>query len=171
MLPLQKTPSKADAGIENIKRSLSVKWGIQLSARDETWSPSKRDLSRVEDKIEALIQFLYFKKPPQEGALDYALTQFEQNAVQIISKWHFKPYGEPDLLPSSQASKSALKEDFLKKRPTLSEKAIKELGQNLGHLLNLVVDRVKCGEEFPKYVKPEGKKCYFWYQLRLAETV
>lgn len=171
MLPLPQTPSKADAGIENIKKLLSTKWGIQLPARDSTWSPSKRDLNRVEDKIVAFIQFLYFKKPPQEGALDYALNQFEKNAAQIISKWQFKPYGEPDVLPSLEASKSALHQDFLKKRPALSEKAITELTENLKHFLDLTVDQVKAGKKFPKSVKNEGNKSHFCFHLRLAETI
>lgn len=171
MLPLPQTPSKADAGIENIKKLLSTKWGIQLPARDSTWSPSKRDLNRVEDKIVAFIQFLYFKKPPQEGALDYALNQFEKNAVQIISKWHFKPYGDPDVLPSLEASKSALHQEFLKKRPALSEKAITELTENLKHFLDLTVDQVKAGKKFPKSIKNEGNKSHFCFLLRLAETI
>ncbi len=166
-----KTPSKADAGIENIKTSLSAKWGIQLPTRDSNWSPSKRDPNRVEDKILAFIQFLYFKKPPQEGALDYALNIFEKDIVQIISNWQFKPRGEPDVLPSLEASKSALERDFLKKRPIFSEKEITELTERLEHCLSLTVDQVKARKEFPKSVKPEGKKSHSCFRLGLAETL
>lgn len=171
MLPQQKTPSKADAGIENIKTTLSAKWGIQLPARDSAWSPSRRDPNRVEDKIVAFIQFLYFTKPPQEGALDYALDQFDKKAVQIVSKWQFKPYGDSDVLPSLEASASALKQDFLRKRPTLSETAITELTETLKHFLNLVIDRVKAGKEFPKSGRTEGKNSQFCFQHRFADIV
>lgn len=111
----------------------------------------------MEDKIVAFIQFLYFKK----GALDYALHQFEETAVQIVSRWQFKPHGEPNVLPSLEASKSALKQDFLKKRPALSDKAITELTEKLKHSLSLIVDRVKAGEDFPKSVKAEGEHSHF----------
>lgn len=156
--PPPNTPSKkGDAEIESIKRSLSTKWGIQLRARVPTDSPSKRNLNRAEDKIVALIQYLYFTKTPQEGALDYALEQFEKNAIQIISKWQFKPYAEPDVLPSLEASKSALKQDFLKKRSTLSEKTIIELTESLRDFLIKTGERVRNGENFPKRVKVEGQ--------------
>ena len=171
MPPLQKTPVKADAGIENIKRSLSAKWGIQWPTRDSTWSPSKRDPNRVEDKIVTFIQFLYFRKPPQEGALDHALKHFEENAPQIISKWPFKPRGEPDVLPFLEASNSALKQDFLKKRPVLSEKEITELTESLAHHLNSTITQVKAGEKFPKTVKIEGENSRFCFQLRSTDTV
>lgn len=168
---LPKTPSKANDGIENIKRTLSADWGIQLSARGSGWSPAKRDHSRVEDKIDVRIQFLYFQKPPQDGALDYALNEFEKNAVLVISKWQFKPHGEADVVPSLGPSKSALKQDFLKKRPALSENAITELTKSLSHFLDLTFYRVKAGEEFPKSVKSEDEKSHFCFQLRLPETI
>lgn len=158
MPPLPITPSKVDEGIEKVKQSLSAKWGIRFPVRDATYSPSKRDMSLAEEKILVLIQLLYFRG----GALDYAIEQFEENAAQIISKWQFKPYGEPDVLLSLEASKSALKQDFLKKRPALSQKAVTELTENLKHFLNLIADRVKAGEKFPKSVKTNGKKSHFY---------
>ena len=167
MPPLPITPSKVDEGIEKIKQSLSAKWGIRFPVRDATHSPSKRDMSLVEEKILVLIQLLYFRG----GALDYAIGQFEENAAQIISKWQFKSYGEPDLLLSLEASKSALKQDFLKKRPALSQKAVTELTENLKHFLNLIADRVKAGEKFPEYVKTKGKNSHFYFQLRSTEIV
>ena len=123
----------------------------------------------MEDKILAFIQFLYFKKPPQEGALEYALNLFEKNVVQIISNWHFKPRGEPDVLPSLEASKSALERDFLKKRPVFSETEIKELTERLEYCLSVTVDQVKARKEFSKSVKPEGKQSHSCFRLGLAE--
>lgn len=155
MPPQPETPSKADAGIETIKRSLSAKWRIQWPVRDSTWSPSKSDPTRVEDKIATMIQYLYFQKPPKDGALDYALAQFERSAVQINSEWRFKPHGEPEVLPSLDVSKSALKQDFLKKRPTLPEKAITELTENLRHCLKSIADEVRNGRNFPKVIRNE----------------
>ena len=169
--PSKGTPSKGHAAIEGIKRSLSAKWGIQFPARDSTWSPSKRNPNRVEENVLKWIQFLYFRKEPQEGALDYALNQFEENAVQIISKWRFKPHGEAEVLPTLEEPRSALKQDFLKKRPALSEREVTELTENLNHFLESIVDRVKAGEKFPQCVRVGGKSTHFWSQQRLAETV
>lgn len=156
MLSQPETPSKADAGIEAVKRSLAAKWEIEWPARDSTWSPSKSDPSRVEDKIATMIQYLYFQKPPKEGALDYALRQFERNAVQIHSHWRFKPHGDPELLPSLDVSESALRQDFLKKRPQLSEQAIAELTESLSRCLKSTADEVKAGKNFPRAVRNEG---------------
>lgn len=167
MLPLPKTPSKVDDGIEKIKQSLSTKWGIQFPVRDATYSPSKRNMSLAEEKILVLIQLLYFRG----GALAYAIENFEKNAAQIISRWQFKPHGEPDVLLSLEVSKSTLKQDFLKKRPALSQKAITELTENLKHFLSLTADRVQAGEKFPRSVKIEGKKSHFCFQLRSPEIV
>lgn len=153
MLPLPKTPSKVDDGIEKIKQSLSTKWGIQFPVRDATYSPSKRNMSLAEEKILVLIQLLYFRG----GALAYAIENFEKNAAQIISRWQFKPHGEPDVLLSLEVSKSTLKQDFLKKRPALSQKAITELTENLKHFLSLTADRVQAGEKFPRSVKIEDQ--------------
>lgn len=150
MLPLPKTPSKVDDGIERIKQSLSTKWGIRFPIRDAT--PSKRDKSRVEEKILGFIQFLYFK----EGALDYAIEQFEKNAIQIVSQWQFKPHGEPDVLPSFAHSRSALKQDFLRKQPVFSAQAVTELTESLKCFLNSVADRVKAGEKFSNSFRVEG---------------
>lgn len=170
MPPQPETPSKADAGIETIKRSLSAKWRIQWPVRDSTWSPSKSDPTRVEDKIATMIQYLYFQKPPKDGALDYALAQFERSAVQINSEWRFKPHGEPEVLPSVDVSKSALKQDFLKKRPTLPEKAITELTENLRHCLKSIADEVRNGRNFPRVIRNEGKNftpasSFHWLRL------
>ena len=107
----------------------------------------------MEEKVLDLIQFLYFK----EGALDCAIEQFEKNAAYIVSQWHFKPRGEPDVLPSSAHSKSALKQDFLKKQPGLSTRAVTELTESLKYFLSLEVDRIKAGDKFPTSRGSKGK--------------
>ena len=107
----------------------------------------------MEEKILDLIQFLYFK----EGALDCAIEQFEKNAVHIVSQWHFKPHGEPDVLPSLAHSESALRQDFLKKQPKLSPEAVRELTESLKCFLSLGVDRVKAGDKFPTSRGIKGK--------------
>ena len=159
MQTLPRTPSKVDDGIERVKQSLSAKWGIRFPIRDAT--PSKRDMSRVEEKILVLIQFLYFK----DGALGHAIEQFEKNAVHIVSQWKFKPHGEPDVLPSIAHSKSALKQDFLKRQHELSPQAVTELTESLKCFLSLVGDRVKAGEKFHTTIRIEGETSY---QLSLA---
>ena len=116
----------------------------------------------MEEKILDLIQFLYFK----EGALGYAIEQFERNAVQIVSQWQFKPHGEPDVLPSFAHSKSALTEDFLKKQHELSPQAVKELTESLKYFLSLGVDRVKAGDKFPSSRGTKGKILHLLSSIR-----
>ena len=113
-------------------------------------------MSRVEEKILGFIQVLYFK----EGALHYAIEQYERNAIYIESQWQFKPHGEPDVLPSRAHSKSTLKQDFLRKQRVLSPQAVTELTESLKDFLKSVVDRVKAGEKFPITLKPNGKTSY-----------
>ena len=116
----------------------------------------------MEEKIVDLIQFLYFR----EGALDYAIEQFENNAVQIVSQWYFKPHGEPDVLPTLAHSKSALRQDFLKKQHDLSPQAVTELTESLKYFLSLGVDRVKAGDKFPTSRGTNGKIFYLLSSFR-----
>jgi hypothetical protein len=140
-----KTPTKADDGIEQLKQSLSAKWGIQFPVRDSKWSPSHRDSSLVEEKIAHRIQFLYF----QAGALRHAIEQFERHAFTLCSLWQFKPRAEVDVLPSRECEDSALKKDFLHKRRQLEGDEVEKLKEILWLQLSEVVDRVKRGEKFP----------------------
>ena len=146
MLRQPTTPSKVDDGIEKIKQSLSTKWGIRFPLRDAIVSPSKKDMTLVEEKILVLIQMLYFR----EGALEYAIEQFEKNAAQVVSEWQFKPHAEPDVLLSLAHSQSALKQDFLRKRQDLPPQAVKQLTENLRHCLKSVVDRIRAGGNIPQ---------------------
>ena len=156
MLHLPRTPTKADDGIEKVKKSLSAKWGITLPVRDSTWSPSQRDPKRREDRILAVIQFLFFKG----GALDCALELFDKHALSQFSHWQFKARAELDVLPSREISKSALHQDFLRKRKELEPTQVEELTVSLYHFLSQVADRVKAGETFPRLPpaeRTEGK--------------
>ena len=146
MLRQPTTPSKVDDGIEKIKQSLSTKWGIRFPLRDAIVSPSKKDMTLVEEKILVLIQMLYFR----EGALEYAIEQFERNAAQVVSEWQFKPHSESDVLLSLPQSQSALKQDFLRKRHDLPPKAVKQLTESLRQCLKSVVDRIRAGENIPE---------------------
>lgn len=145
MQSLPKTPKKADDAIEKIKQSLSVKWGIQLPERGSTWSPSRRDPGRVEEKICTFIQMLYFR----HSALDIAIINFEKNAINVYSKWQYKPKAENDVIPSREKPESKSEKGFsLRKRNDLPVQAVKELTESLLHHLSLIVDRVKHGEHF-----------------------
>ena len=141
------TPSQAGNDIESLKTSLSVKWGIRFLPRDLVWSPSRRDLSRLEDRIHECIRFLYFQK---NGALDHAIDQFEKHAATVYSDWQFKPRGELGVVPTREASKSGLKKDFLHKRTPLGDAAVKDLTDSLWNNLSQIAERVKKGEKFPK---------------------
>ena len=139
------TPSTADNDIEVYKNSLSAKWGIKFPPRDLGWSPSRRDLSRLEDKILNCMQYLYFKA----GALKYAIDQFERHAAIVYSDWQFKSRGDLNVVPTREASENGLKRDFLHKRAPLGDDTVKDLTESLWNNLNQIVERVKKGEEFP----------------------
>ena len=141
------TPSKADNDIEKLKTSLSAKWGIRFPPADFILSPSRRDLSRTEDRILGCMQFLYWKK---DGSLGYAIDQFEKHAATVYSHWQFKPQGDPDVVPRREASKSRLKKDFLHKQAPLSAAAVKDLTESLWNNLSQIAERVKKGEKFAK---------------------
>ena len=140
------TPSKADNDIESLKISLNAKWGIKFPPRDLVLSPSRRDLTRTEDRILVCMQFLYWK----DGSLGYAIDQFEKHAASVYTHWQFKPRGESDVIPTREASKSGLKKDFLHKRAPLGEAVVKDLTESLWNNLSQIAERVKKGEKFPK---------------------
>ena len=149
------TPSKADNDIERLKTSLSAKWGIRFPPADFILSPSRRDLSRTEDRILGCMQFLYWKK---DGSLGYAIDQFEKHAATVYSHWQFKPRGEQDVVPTREGSKSGLKKDFLHKQAPLGDAAVKDLTESLWSNLSQIAERVKKGEKFLKLLD-ESEDC------------
>ena len=141
---------KADDGIEQLKQSLSAKWGIQFPTRDPAWSPSRRDPNRREDRISAVIQYLYFR----DGALGYAIEQFEKNARAVYSQWQIKPRAEPDLLPSMESMGHGVTQDFLHRRRAFEGDALRDITESLWWNLSQIADRVKAGEKFPAPIVP-----------------
>lgn len=153
MQSLPQTPSKADDGIGKVKQKLSTRWNIQLPERGLIWSPSSRDYNREEEKINTLIQFLYFRP----GALELAISNFERNAASIYSEWHFKPKAEANVIPHREQSDRQSDNTFLKKREDLPENAINDLMKSLHHHLSLIMTRVKHGETFHKVQDDSGE--------------
>ncbi|KAL9101734.1 MAG: hypothetical protein Q9163_003032 [Psora crenata] len=150
-MPPPTTPSRADDGIERIKQNLAAKWDLHFAARDASWSPSKRDPTSLADKVHGVIQYLYYRKGPASGALEYAIKLFEAQAPLLVSEWRFKPCAELDVTPTRRES-SGLNRDFLSKREKLSSVALEQLMECLYHHLTQVADRVKAGHG---YVMPE----------------
>ncbi len=160
------TPSKADNDIESLKTSLSAKWGLKFPSGDFMLSPSRRDLSRTEDRILLCMQYLYWK----DGALGYAINAFEKHAATVYSHWQFKPRGELDVVPTREASKRGLKKDFLHKRAPLGDAAVKDLTESLWSNLSQIAERVKKGEKFPKpLVESEDCKLLLITSTRLNQ--
>lgn len=147
------TPSKADDGIEQIKRSLAQRWAIDLPPRDTNWSPSRRDPNRLEDKILARVQYLYFKG----GALPLAINDFEQRAISIYSEWRYKPRAESTVLPSREPGDSALRRDYLRRREVPDESGVKMLTETLLLCLDQISERVRSGERFPNLETNKGQ--------------
>ena len=143
------TPTKSSDGVDNIKKSLSAKWGLYLPPRDS--SPSRRDPHALEEKIHNCLNYLFWRKGFDAGALEYALSQFERHAPAVVSKWVSKPKAERDVLPSRQLQDSKLKADFLKTRPNLAKGQMEDMMACLHESLNEVADRVKSGQS---YIQP-----------------
>ena len=161
------TPSKADNDIESLKTSLSAKWGIRFPPTDFILSPSRRDLSRTEDRIVVCMQFLYWKK---DGSLGYAIDQFEKHAATVYSHWQFKPRGEQDVVPTREGSKSGPKKDFLHRQAPLGESAVKDLTESLWSNLSQIAERVKKGEKFPMaLIESEDCKLHLNKSTRLNQ--
>lgn len=142
------TPKKAGDEIDRIEQSLAAKWGLRFPVRDSAWSPSRRDPNSLEDKIHGRIKYLYYVKGPAEGALEYAIAQFEQHASSIASKWQFKPRAESDVVPSRTYDKSTSNGGFLVKRQDLGEAATKELMECLHATLSRVAEKAIVGQPY-----------------------
>ena len=139
MRSLPRTPSKADDGIESLKLSLNTKWDIRLPMRDSTWSPSRRDPYCDEERICTSIQLLYFR---DAAALQAAIADFEENAINIYSHWQYKAKAEIDVVPHRDPSKHEWEGSFLRKRNNIPTSVVKDLTESLLHHLLPVVDRV-----------------------------
>ena len=140
------TPSKSSDGIEHVKQALSAKWGFYFPPRHN--SPSRRNPNDIEEKIHNLIQFLFWRKGFDAGALEYALGQFERQAPDVVSNWAFKPKADSDVLPTRPLQESSLKADFLNKRPSLDDIQMKELMVCLYENLNKIAEKIKSGQSF-----------------------
>ncbi len=148
-----KTPTKADQGFIAIIRSLNVEEGLQLPIREGSWSPARDSrLERVEEQIVSRLKFLFFK---HKGALYYVLDLFKKRALEVHSQWQFKPLADPDLLPTRPAAESALRRDFLRKRPYFSDEVVAELTQSLLRFVSDVADEVKSNANYaaPKLLR------------------
>lgn len=138
------TPTKGRAVEKFIRTidSLSARWSLPLPRRDALSSPSKvlREDS-AEEQVIARIKFLSFKN---EAALDYALHEFEKNAVLICQGWTFKPNADQDVLPrrASTTSASLASGSFLR-RSTLDPAIVTELLGNLLEVVKQAAERVK----------------------------
>ena len=139
-----RTPTRTrDDGINNIAKTLCVKFGLKLPIRDTPWSPSKiPHPGAVEEKVLRLIRFLFFK---DRDKLNKAIAQFEEHAPFIYSEWMFKPQAEPDVLPSLAPSESALRRGASLRRHdgTVSERMTAALAENLLHCLDGAAELVR----------------------------
>ena len=145
---LPRTPSKVNDGLESRKKSLEALWGLHFKPRNSSWSPSKRDLGLLEDRVDGLMQYLFWCKGTSAGALDYAISQFEEQAPSILSRWIFKPGAESDVVLYRPPSESRLREDFLSKRNELGDEAKKDLLACLYNKLSLVAESIKSGQSY-----------------------
>ncbi|KAG8529683.1 uncharacterized protein KY384_005164 [Bacidia gigantensis] len=143
-----KTPLKEDDGITRLKQSLSARWGMRFAARDNSWSPSKRDPTSLDDKIHGCIQYLFWRKGNEAAALDYALAQFERHAPAIVADWVFKPRAEADVIPTRSSKDSSVNREFLKRRNELTDDNNQTLKQCLLQKLNEVADKLKRGASY-----------------------
>ena len=129
------TPTKKGDGINQIARALNAKWRLDLAVRDSLWSPSRVSSPGLkEEQIFQLLRYLYFK---HLVSLQDALRKFDVYASKYTSsKWVFKPWADPDTLPSRACSASPSRRDFSSRQPYLSENVTDALKDTLIHLLS-----------------------------------
>ncbi len=140
-----RTPKKAHDELNDIIRSLSESWALQLPLRQDASSPSST--ARVERKKNAEaarcvghIKFLFFK---DKAALQKVVEDLGEYA-RVATNWKYKPHQEPGTLP--QLPLPANRGQFLAKLE-ISDQAAANLRTQLLRLLEdavyLVNERLK----------------------------
>lgn len=89
--------------------------------------------------------------------MPFAIAEFEKKAFTIDSNWEYKPRADPDVLPSRDAGRSLLRQDFLRKRDPPEEGKVTLLTETLLFYLDEITARVKSGEKFPKIETKHGE--------------
>ncbi|KAL9609212.1 MAG: hypothetical protein Q9167_006010, partial [Letrouitia subvulpina] len=132
------TPTKADNAIRVITDTITAKWGLQFPPIDTPRSPLQKDRGRPEEKVLSLLQYLYFHdKKNADGATDWAISNFEQYALQAHSQWVTKPNADVDVLPRrALRSESASYRNSLPKKVPLSSEMMDDLMQCLLRFLD-----------------------------------
>ena len=142
-MPPPITPSKADDGIERIKRDLEAKWGFRFPQRDITWSPSKADPRASADRAQTALQYLYWRSGTDKAALHSALAEFDHHAQTIKSQWVFKPKAESNVLPTSRNPSN-----FLSRQDLLPPEGQEQLMVCLYAKLKSWADKIKSGQSY-----------------------
>ncbi|KAL9034753.1 MAG: hypothetical protein Q9214_006900, partial [Letrouitia sp. 1 TL-2023] len=141
------TPTKTDYAIRDITNSITVKWGLQFPPIDIPRSPLEKDRGRPEEKVLSRLQYLYFHdKKNANGAIDWAIGNFEQYALQAHSQWVTKPNADIDVLPRrGLRSESTLYRNSLSKKAPVSAEMMDDLMQGLLHFLDKAVEGANKG--------------------------
>ncbi|KAL8961899.1 MAG: hypothetical protein Q9193_001615 [Seirophora villosa] len=125
------TPTKGDDGIQPILADLSAKWDLRFPPQVPQ-SPAKRDQGRPEEQVLSRLRWLFFHdRKNKQAATAHAIKCFEDFAPKLLAGWVAKPQADIDVLPTRTRSSTKRHNDFLFRRPTLSEDQASDLMQAL----------------------------------------
>lgn len=167
------TPTKKDDPIERITAELSAKWGLRFPP-PVFQSPAQRDRTRPEEQALGRLRYLYFHdKKHSQAATRYAIDGFERLAPKLLAGWIAKPRADEDVLPTRTRSGTARQQEFLAKKPRLTDEQASDLMQAFLRQLIEAKEGIDKGAIFPikeepqeiSYV-PDSKR---QEQIRLAE--
>lgn len=139
------TPTKGDDGIQPILADLSAKWDLRFPPQVPQ-SPAKRDQGRPEEQVLSRLRWLFFHdRKNKQAATAFAIKCFEDFAPKLLAGWVAKPQADIDVLPTRTRSSTARHNEFLFRRPTLSEEHASDLMQALLRSLKETIKGIEKG--------------------------
>ncbi|KAL8929504.1 MAG: hypothetical protein Q9208_001173 [Pyrenodesmia sp. 3 TL-2023] len=149
------TPTKKDDPIERITAELSAKWGLRFPP-PIFQSPAQRDRRRPEEQALGRLRYLYFHdKKKNQAATRYAIDGFERLAPKLLAGWIAKPWADEDVLPTRTRSGTARHQEFLAKKPTLTDEQASDLMQAFLRQLIEAKEGIDKGAVFPIKEEPQ----------------
>lgn len=149
------TPVKKDDPIERITAELAAKWGLRFPL-PVFQSPAQRDRKRPEEQALSRLRYLYFyDKKHKQAATRYAIDGFERLAPKLLAGWIAKPWADEDVLPTRTRSGTARHQDFLARKPTLTDEQASDLMQAFLRQLIEAKDGIDKGARFPIKEEPQ----------------
>ncbi|KAL8909002.1 MAG: hypothetical protein Q9207_000453 [Kuettlingeria erythrocarpa] len=163
------TPVKKDDPIARITAELSAKWGLRFPL-PVFQSPAQRDRKRPEEEALSRLRHLYFyDKKHKQAATIYAIDGFERLAPKLLAGWIAKPWADEDVLPTRTRSGTARHQDFLSRKPTLTDEQASDLMQAFLRQLVEAKDGIDKGAKFP--INEEPREAIYVPKPKVQEQI